>query len=64
MSKPIPTNCPKCGKALTSKSVGDGKVHLTCSCGQLDEVRDREGRKLLIDSPAPALSGGRRFLTS
>lgn len=44
-------DCPKCGsqEALV-ESKPNGDKHVTCSKCGFDEVRDSQGRKLLLDT--------------
>lgn len=45
--------CPKCGsnKAIM-EALQEGKKRIRCQQCGLNEIRDREGRKLLTDTPA------------
>lgn len=49
--------CPSCGDPnALQESLQEGKKRIKCvKCG-LNEIRDRDGRKLLLDTPAPATS--------
>lgn len=44
-------DCPKCGQpGILVESKPNGDKHIRCpKCG-LDEIRDKEGRKLLLDA--------------
>ena len=46
-------DCPKCGQPeliVEASPRGNGDQHIHCpKCG-LDEIRDKEGRKLLLDA--------------
>jgi transcription elongation factor Elf1 len=51
-------NCPSCGKeGLLVETLDADRKRVQCkSCG-LNEIRDREGRKLLQEVPSPAPNG-------
>jgi transposase-like protein len=42
--------CPKCKAQVIVEDLGEGHQRLKCSKCGLNEVRDREGRKLLVDT--------------
>jgi hypothetical protein len=46
-------NCQKCDKPMLCEDLGEGHRRYRCTeCG-VNEVQDREGRKLLLDQPEP-----------
>jgi len=45
--------CPSCGtEGALVESLQEGKKRIVCSKCGLNEIQDREGRKLLLDTPA------------
>lgn len=47
---PMPQPCPKCHTPMIVESLGSVRK-LRCPQGCTDEVRDTQGRKLLLDTP-------------
>ena len=58
-SPPSPSNCPKCSTPMIVESHGSVR-RLHCPRGCTDEVRDVQGRKLLLDTPQ---RDGKKYLT-
>lgn len=45
--------CPSCGtEGVLVESLQEGKKRIKCQKCGLNEIRDRDGRKLLLDTPA------------
>jgi ribosomal protein S27AE len=45
--------CPSCNaEGVLVESLQEGKKRIKCTKCGLNEVRDREGRKLLLDAPS------------